>query len=334
VKSCLVAVILALVASAFGGKGPLPVSFEGVVGLSMIWMDLRIPQGNGKISGSYFYYKYGKEIALEGERKKDKLTLRESFKGRATGGFKLNYVTFPIEMEGVARVMAAIDGTWNKPGGGERLEVSLSQEESSRKACYLINAKDLKLNEGGTFAGKMEKFDSLFAAHPTGAHPEDSVKWGYRVIGCSERVFSVHYTYTHYQGDMDECQDFRHTFDRDKKQEIRLWSEIDSAQRKNFTAYMKRQLHPKLADLEHAPGGEEMGIYLFGRTFSIGFANYFGVSRLEASEKGYPLDAYTEVPFEELKPFLKKNSVLRSLEGWADSKEAAVTVPPAMEPPP
>jgi hypothetical protein len=58
-----------------------------------------LPDIEGKVGGTYFYVKYGKDIPVFGERKRDTLNLEEAAEGRVTGIFRLTRCDYAGESE-------------------------------------------------------------------------------------------------------------------------------------------------------------------------------------------------------------------------------------------
>jgi hypothetical protein len=67
-------------------------SWEGFLGGTPIWMDLEIPDGDGKMRGSYYYKHVGIPLRLEGFREEFRFVLQEKTpQGKVTGSFELGW---------------------------------------------------------------------------------------------------------------------------------------------------------------------------------------------------------------------------------------------------
>jgi len=128
------------------------VAFMGNIGNGRIWMDLRVPSGDGEVTGTYFYLKHGKELKLAGTKKDRSLLLEERYDGKVTGTLKIAYPSSGSWQVKFARLeQVQIDGTWNKPGKTKTTPLSATQSDPTYRACAKINIDQLSMADGKSF---------------------------------------------------------------------------------------------------------------------------------------------------------------------------------------
>lgn len=223
-------------------------SFEGVIGTFPVWVDLKLPEKTGPVSGSYFYKKAGISIRLQGERDSLGLALKEfDRKGNVAG-------VFECWMAG-----DSLGGLWSGKRKPVQYRVALSRTDPNYKknAGYkygeLMTANETTLEEeikscsGEGFTSEPETF----------------------VLYDRKNILSVGIGWSSMGAYPDEGVDY-HLFDLRTKREISIWSEFDApGKRKLYQVlvprveeFLKRMrtAYPDSEWMEALPGGGPEGV--------------------------------------------------------------------------
>lgn len=318
-------VLCASILFAFPALAIDKASFRGMLENAPIWMDLELPKGDGKVTGSYQYLKYGKPIALQGGKTGSDLRLEEKSGGKVTGLFKVALA--PLENEKVTQFSAfekmSLSGTWNKPGKRKELSVWTYQVDPAYRSCALVSPDSLQLEGGKTFGDELDE-------HIEGenSNPEVEVKTvdrSYEISGCAGGFLSTYTSWVYtsaYHPTRIEMGSSRRVFDLAAKQEIRLSNEIDEKEKKRFATFMSKRLSDpgteskEDSEPDRFPITEdsEFDFYLDHDNPMVGWS--IDVPPEEGQGSGYEtVENYVSVPFKELKKFLRKDSVLHRLGG-------------------
>jgi hypothetical protein len=202
----------------------LTLSFKGSISNLPIWMDIKLPTSKGKVSGTYFYKKHGKEIALFGEKTGQKMFLKENHENKITGIFELEFRENNIV------------GNWHKPGTTASKPVMVDQTNPENKPCYLINEDNLSLTGGGTFGNELDQHSG-----ENYQEPDDLEQYGrqeYEITCCKKPLLSVRYKFSFFGGrPFPNVSTIQHTFDLTNNNEINLWDEIEANKKKSFDKY-------------------------------------------------------------------------------------------------
>lgn len=311
-----------LVALPVGAMGTS--SFRGTLGNALIWMDLELPGGDGKVKGSYMYLKYGKPIPLEGAKQGSDLRLEEKSGGKATGLFRV--ALGPMQEDNKLIQFSAFEkmslsGTWNKPGKRKELSVWAYQVDPAYRACALASPDSLQLASGKSFGNELDEHIEVENSN-SGIEEKTEVR-SYEISGCAGGLMSTYasWTYTHeYRPTYFVSGSSRRVFDLAGKKEVLLSEEIDEKEKKRFAAFMAKRLEdPGPAPQEGSEPGHfpitedsEFDFYLDHDNPMVGWS--IDVPPEEGQGSGYETEEnYVSVPYRELKKYLRKDSVLRRL---------------------
>ena len=311
-------------------------------------MDPRDPSAHSNVKGTYFYKRHGKQIGLKGVRDGAKVHLEEKYRGRITGSFDLEYRV--VSMEGVRRrnaeqrgqdvVETHMHGTWSKPGAKRTEPVWASRVSRAFEPCFKVNPDELGLATGGTFGDELDRYSGADYRDPEEGEDAGRGRIGFDISHCSGSLFSASFEWRFYAGPRldPDIGLVRHTFDLVHKREIDLWNEIDSGKTGSFVAYLATLLDPMLADIRSqypdadwkrllaprpeqsiddffkATNASKLELYLEG-TLMAGSSNYLDLppqSLREVEMEGE--ETFAPVDPEELKQYLKADSLLRKLQ--------------------
>jgi len=290
-------------------------SFLGALDSHPIWMDLQVPKADGPITGAYFYPKHGTPIQLNGKKAGDSLIMKESIGTKVTGVFRL--ALKPMSEESPKYPFARfrkmeIYGTWNKPGKRSTLPVSGYQTDPAYKACVMINPDSLTTAQSESFGREMDEHTKGEKANPQLEYTPISRE--YEISSCGKGFFSVHisWVYTSSQHELwRESGSARHVFDLASRQEVVLGSEIDSSKAKAFSEYMGKILNPTIAQKVPGQTLDSVGFDFFLEDTKILVGAIFTDSDGEGEVSA--VEIFDTVPFQELKKYLRSNSVLQIL---------------------
>ncbi|MGB0124208.1 MAG: hypothetical protein WA400_01405 [Silvibacterium sp.] len=124
------AALATAVAPIYGGFEPGLLDYQGTLGTTRIGLTFAV-DGNPMAHGSYFYFKYLKDIPLKGTFQPDGFALREyDSSGKITGTFHLKISTEDVQK--IEKPLAlsntsVLVGTWTSADGSRTLPVELRQ---------------------------------------------------------------------------------------------------------------------------------------------------------------------------------------------------------------
>lgn len=309
----------------------LGAALKGTLGEMPVWIDIRLPDSAGEVSGNYLYLKHRKEIPLSGKRRGKVLDLAEGEPGKVTGEFHLEFRGADTE-DG-----DRWEGTWNKPGRKKSLSVRFFPARADFRACHLADPESLTLVDGGSLAQEMASHTpSAEDGDPPPPTLDGPIEPSYEVTGCSGGVMSVSFTwYYPVRGVFIGNTKLQWTFDLSSKQEVTLWGEIDSTKTGEFTKFVADSLTPPLEQMYLATSDEEgedddapaksnvpfelgnlaaLEVRIEEGKVMIGWVNYFDLSAYDSSMLGLESrEAWMELAPKDLRSFLRKNSVLQAM---------------------
>ena len=303
-------VLLALPAFAASG-----ISLQGILNLQPVWLDLQLPEADGKVSGSYFYLKTRKPIALSGERKGDSLFLTETYGNKVTGMFRLSAEKKPqgdeSQLPFPGPEVWIINGTWNKPGKKTGLNVNGYQSDPANRSCILIDLDSLITSGGNSFGKELDENDERERTNSDLEGPFP--KREFMVTSCWKGFYSVHakwiFSEAYHPSGMESAF-VRHVFDKATKQEVSLANELDTSTVKSFTAKLAKDLDVQLEGSGAAEilASNELVFYLQHKTLMVG--------TIYVTKDGGLIKAnslFTEMDYKEIKRYLRKDSLLHRL---------------------
>lgn len=311
----------------------LGAALKGFLGSMPIWVDIRLPDSAGEVSGTYLYLKHREEIPLSGRRRGNVLDLAEGELGKVTGAFHMEFRAADTE-DG-----DSWEGTWNKPGRKKSLPVRLFPARADFKACHLADPESLTLVDGGSLAQEIASHSATQEDEEDPSEPswDEPVEPSYEVTGCAGGLMSASFTwfYPVRGGAFVDNTKSQWTFDLSSKREITLWQEVDSAKAEGFSRFVNDNLTPPLEQMYLSASDEEetagdssaeskppfaienlgaLGVRIEEGKVMIGWVNYFDVSAYESAMRGFDgREAWVEMPPAELTTYLRKESVLRAL---------------------
>jgi hypothetical protein len=307
--------ILFLLVVFFNGRAQ---SFEGnmsgkIAGKDVnlfIWADIKVDKDNGSVTGSYFYKNIGKEISLSGKTVGKELTLLEKDIDKVTGIFSLkntsgNYI-----------------GSWHKPNSADSLKVELFRTNPSFKSTSRFpNFKKLLkediefYNEGlnGNDSEQGLTYSVIFARNNL-----LSVELNWENYWYTAHYGTFYYTFNLATGDKielkDDINDSGSLFLCNKIQEIvtsRREEYADSEWIDGLYSYMdSTEAKEKINDLFNVavlPGKAQF--YLSNEGLACYIEDYCE-QYYSSGNRGMTFDCFVCIPFDKLKQYVKRESVL------------------------
>jgi len=140
--------------------------FRGTI--ASLWIEMQLLRDGDRISGTYFYPRVGKNIALAGTVDKDNnVTLTESDEsGKQTGVFKGHWQPAADSPD---PSVYEIEGKWSKPDGSKQTEFTVTQQpyeftgavsvvpkvikEANKPKLYTVNAEYPQIDGDSRFDG-------------------------------------------------------------------------------------------------------------------------------------------------------------------------------------
>ncbi|HYX28183.1 MAG TPA: RsiV family protein [Pyrinomonadaceae bacterium] len=115
--------------------------FRGTI--AGLWIEMQLLRDGERLSGTYFYPKIGKNIALSGTVDKDNnVTLTETDdSGKQTGVFKGKWQT---ASDAPDTSIHEIEGKWSRPDGSKQTEFIITQQPYEFTGNVQVNAKLIK----------------------------------------------------------------------------------------------------------------------------------------------------------------------------------------------
>jgi len=291
-----------------------------------IWVDLSIPKYNGIVKGSYFYKTIGKEISILGKKEGNQISFIEKDKNqKVTGIFVLKVFTGNIK------------GFWYQPNKKDTLQVELySANPTFRKTAKIPKLNDLLKEDIEFYSSGL---DSTLS--------EQSVN--YSVLFARSNLLSVeliweNYSYTAHYGTIHHSYNLATSEVINLKDEItdscqsylcKVLQEIVTSHREEYSdSEWIDGLHPYvegydsykdssqeyrnavteringLFTVSSLPEKTELYMDKDGLTCYIEdyCEQYYG-----AGNRGMTFDCVVNIPFDKLRLFIKKESILQNL---------------------
>jgi hypothetical protein len=321
--------------------------FLGAIKDMPIWMDLRLPDGDGKVTGSYLYLKHGKAIELTGGKTGDSLVLRETLNGKTNGNFRLRLSVLTEESPAwkIARSSKrSLDGTWKKPGKKRESRTSLTESDPAFLSCALLDPDSLELEAGGSYPSLGSEKSWLETDDEIPGDVEWKPEPRFWVAHCADGLAGVRFDWFKHQppGMISESGTMRHLFDIARRREVTFGKEIDSSKSGACLAYLAKRLDPLLAGFRgQAPDSEwekaldwredkskgigsffktgvetPLELYLEDGKAYVGYSHFLGLDDRRRSDLGIVNDdVFIEVPMRDLMKYLRPGSLLRKLGG-------------------
>jgi hypothetical protein len=222
--------------------------YEGLLQLensaAPIWMEARLPTGDGPVAGAYFYKRIGKEIPLQGTKRGQTLSLSETGAKEAITG------TFAFTVRGDSLV-----GGWKSPKETTAHPVALVRADPVyRRYAVIPKPGELKLADGKTLADAIREYTE---------GDEKNKPWiEWRL--CRKGVLSVSYNWE-FTGAYPTTGSLVYTFDLATRKEIVLDSQIEPAKLKAFDKRIHDGIQAELTECRKAVSDSEWNEVLADR---------------------------------------------------------------------
>lgn len=124
-----------------GGAAPTGEKFSFRGWIANLSIEMTVVRDNGRLTGTYFYPRVGKNIELKGSIDSGgKLELRETDEtGKDTGVFKGQWKSGDLGL-------AAIEGKWSRPDGSKETDFELTQQPIEFTAAVRVTPKVIREN--------------------------------------------------------------------------------------------------------------------------------------------------------------------------------------------
>lgn len=308
-------------------------SFEGYLHGNMagkeislyIWSDLRIPETDGIVTGSYFYKNIGKEIILSGNKRGKQITLTEKDKNQKTTG------TFLLHDNN-----GNLEGIWLKHAATDTLNVELYRTNPSiRNTAFLPRIKDLLAEE-----------IEFYSAGLDSNYVDEAIN--YQILFARSNLLCIelnweNYSYTAHYGTLHYTYNLETSGLIDLKEDItdscvsylcNALQEIVTANREEYTdsewiegltlyiegysygdsskGYLQaaQEKIEELFTVTTLPQKTELYVDENGlNCFILDYCEQY----FTAGNRGMTFDCLVTIPFDRLKAFIKKESILQNL---------------------
>jgi hypothetical protein len=290
-----------------------------------IWSDLMIPEGDGTVKGAYFYKTIGKEILLSGKKFGKQITLTERDKNQKTiGTFLLNETNGNLK------------GFWLKQANADTLFVELYRVNPALKKTAKIPrlkdllAEDIAFYSEGIDSSDMDEAVNYFIQFARGNLLCIELNW--ENYSYTAHFGTIHYTYnleTNAPIDLkDDINDSCFSYLCKSLQEIVTSNReqyTDSEWIEGINPYIegysygdssKEYLHAaqekidELFTVTTLPEKAELYVDENGlNCFILDYCEQY----FSAGNRGMTFNCLVTIPFERLKAFIKKESILQNL---------------------